>query len=151
MKQSNNWDHLFYPNSSTYDRHKRKLKNWWIKHKASWYSAYVCVMILGFWIYHILLRGWFMYLFQPEGYLIRADNIQDLKSNFNFKPEWGPKILWNEDALEALVKAAEVCHPDELVRLTVRTHPFWLDNTIAYVSSKSYKAKWRLGEEKIYR
>lgn len=110
---------------------------------------FIC-MVMVFWLYHILFRGWYLYLFHPDNYLIRAgDILEDIGKDHDSR-SYNHKIWWHRDWCDAGKQAAILNDPDALVLFTVRTHPIFLDNEYLYVSSPKYKARWWDERVKIY-
>ena len=99
---------------------------------------------------HVLVLGWFSYLFRPETYLIRAgDILEDLDES---KQNHGKahRFWWNRYHCNAARKAARLNASDVIVRFTLRQHPLFLDNEILTVRSKGYNARWWDDREKDY-
>jgi hypothetical protein len=132
---------------------KRKLSAWQRKERIrlAFQSFGFCVLLISYWLLHVLVLGWFTYLFYPETYIIRAgDILADLERDDASK---GPahRLWWNKHNCAAARKAATSNAPDAIVRFTMRQHPVFLDNGLLSVRSPGYNARWWDAREKDYR
>lgn len=140
---SNPWG--FTPEQQRHYARQRRQARW----LAAWHSWSFCFILLGYWLLHILVLGWFSYLFKPETYLIRAGDILD-DINADRRNCKAHHLWWNKYHCEAAHKAVTLNEPDAIVRFTLRQHPFFLDNEILSVRSKGYNARWWDDREKNY-
>lgn len=112
-------------------------------------ATYFIVMLFGYWTLHITFLGWFLYLFYPRMYIIRAGDISE---DLEREPTRGvDHPWWNRYDYAIADQAAAWNDPDELVMFTWRTHPIFLDNEFLYVKSKNFKARIWDHRTKIYR
>jgi len=118
-----------------------KGKDRWI---AYWHITCFMTLLTGVWLSHVLIFGWYQYLFCARGYVIKSGSIlEDLEIKPNYR--W-----WNKHDCAAAKKAASLNHPEDYVIFTWRVHPFFLDSEFLYVSSKGYNARIFDEREKIY-
>lgn len=130
----------------SWDTRWYRFKNKWTHF---WNSFGFCAMLLFFWLLHILIFGWFQYLFYPKSYVIKARYIlEDLDNKPGDRPNH--EFWWNRHNCNAAKKAAAMNEPESYVQFTERVHPFFLDSDIFYVRSKGYKARWIDADEKVY-
>lgn len=102
-------------------------------------------LLMGYWLLHILVLGWFKYLFCSRTYIIRAgDILKDVEGRGPNNP-W-----WNTHEVAAASEAAMYNDEHAIIRFTWRTHPFFLDNEFMYVYSKNYKVRVWDHRKKIY-
>ena len=124
-----------------------KLEKFKGKLRAAWYSFGFCALFFTFWLLHVLILGWFQYLFMPKAYVIRSRHIpRDLTFEKDIERH---DFWWGKYNIEAALKAHALNDLDDMIVFTERVHPFYLDNTFFYVKSKNYNARW-LNEEEIF-
>jgi hypothetical protein len=141
---SNPWG--FTPEQQRRHARQRRQARW----LAAWHSWSFCFILLGFWLLHVLVLGWFSYLFRPETYLIRAgDILADIEIDDKTKGKVH-RLWWNRHNCAAARKAVALNTPDAPVRFTLRQHPFFLDSELLSVRSKGYNARWWDAREKDY-
>lgn len=135
MSQKYPWDTRWY-----------RFKN---KYYHIWQTFAFCALLMLFWLLHILIFGWFQYLFYPKSYVIKARYILEDVTNDPGKEPNHP-FWWTRGNCKAAKKAAAMNESESYVQFTERVHPFFLDTDIFYVRSKGYKARWINEEEKVY-
>lgn len=99
---------------------------------AETYHAFVmCSFLMFFFIVH-LLTGWFRWIFLPK---VWVGQVKDLESG------WGYDKYGVDMDIE-IKRIKRLNRRDDKVRIITRVHPVLIDETIFYVKTPNYNAKF---------
>lgn len=132
------------PMISNRDRRKRKWATRRYELKANLDALGFITVFLTYWLFYVLFMGWYLYLFKPETYLIRAgDILEDIELSSSGKTK-AHRFWWSRINCNAARTAVASNDINAIVRFTLRVHPFYLDNEILTVRSKGFNTRvWK--------
>lgn len=121
------------------------IRRYWERLKLKCHVPIFITMVLIIWIFHIFIHGWYCYFFKPNMYIIKVGNIiSDMEDDRHGTP-W-----WNRYDCAAARQVVMYNNKEDIATFTWRTHPFFLDQDILYISSPKYKARVNHKGTKVY-
>lgn len=115
-------------------RKYKRQKEW----AETWHACSFIFYLMLFWVGHIL-TGWYRYLFKPEGWVGRVD---DMDSGWEVNQ-------YDNDSQYATGKVRDLNKGTDKVMFVRRIHPVFMDTDILYIRSPGYTARICNGVEKI--
>lgn len=98
-----------------------------------------CLIIMIVWFFHVIIFGWFNYLFKPKGW---KGKVRDIRTEYL-------DHQYNKWHCIAIQKVIDLHNPQDEVMFVKRVHPWFLDNEFLYVYSPRYKARIWDNREKL--